>query len=200
MLFPSFSTARVRTGLACLLLALFVAAPSGYAQDDDDNEETKTLDPRVAEDLLKAYEKLEEEEYESALSELNRLLDRRGDRMKDFDKASVLQIRGTAYVNLEDIDKAAEDFAAAIALDALPASQQNQLRFNLAQIYFVNERYEDSLDMFEEWMKADVEVKDSTYFMISAAHYNLDSCARRWTRSRRRSICPTSRSVVITIC
>jgi len=173
-LFPSFSTARVRTGLACLLLALFVAAPSGYAQDDDDNEETKTLDPRVAEDLLKAYEKLEEEEYESALSELNRLLDRRGDRMKDFDKASVLQIRGTAYVNLEDIDKAAEDFASAIALDALPASQQNQLRFNLAQIYFVNERYEDSLDMFEEWMQADVEVEDSTYFMIAAAHYNLD--------------------------
>ena len=175
MLFLSFSNARFRAGLACLLLALFVAAPSGYAQDDDDNEETKTLDPRVAEDLLKAYEKLEEEEYDSALRELNRLLDRRGDRMKDFDKASVLQIRGTAYVNLEEIDEAAEDFAAAIALDALPSSQQNQLRFNLAQIFFVNERYEDSLDMFEEWMKADdVEVKDSTYFMISAAHYNLD--------------------------
>lgn len=174
MLFLSFSTARVRASLACLLFALFVAAPSGYAQNNNDDEETKTLDPRVAEDLLKAYEKLEDEEYDSALRELNRLLDRRGDRMKDFDKASVLQIRGTAYVNLEDIDKAAEDFAAAIALDALPSSQQNQLRFNLAQIYFVNERYEDSLDMFEEWMKADVEVKDSTYFMISAAHYNLD--------------------------
>lgn len=174
VMFPSISIPRVSTLLGCLAMALAVAATPLHAQDDDDDGEAKTLDPRVAQDLLGAYEKLENEEYEQALRELNRLMDRRGDNMKDFDKASVLQIRGTAYVNIDDLDNAVEDFTGALALDALPSDQQNQLRFNVAQIFFVNERYEDSLRMFEEWMKADVEVTHSTYFMIAAAHYNID--------------------------
>ena len=133
-----------------------------------------TLDPRVAQDLLKAYELLEEEQYDDALEELDDLIDSRGDSMKPFDKASVLQIRGTAHVNLENLDEALEDFSAALELDALPEDQQNRLRFNLAQIYFVNERYRESIRLFEQWMQADVKVTDTAYFMLGAAHYNLD--------------------------
>ena len=174
MLISNSSTALARVILVCIMSMLLVAAPSLHAQDDKEEEETKTLDPRVAEDLLGAYEKIEEEEYEAALSDLNKLLDRRGDRMKPFDKASVLQVRGSAHVNLDDLENAVEDFAEAISLDALPTEQQNRLRYNVAQIYFVNERYEDALRMFDEWMKGDVEVTETSYFMIAAAHYNLD--------------------------
>jgi len=175
---PQFSTApQLFLILATVLMVLL--AGSLVAQDDsgsDDNEgSVPSLDPRVAQDLLQAYELLEEDEYQDALQRLNKLLDRRGDSMKPFDKASVLQIRGTTYVNLDDMDRALEDFSAALNLNALPENQQNRLRFNLAQIYFVNERYEDSIRLFEEWMKADVEVTDTTYFMLGAAYYNLDN-------------------------
>ena len=174
MLISNSLTALARVILVCIMSMLLVAAPSLHAQDDEEEEETKTLDPRVAEDLLGAYEKIEAEEYQAALSDLNKLLDRRGDRMKPFDKASVLQVRGSAHVNLDDLENAVEDFAEAISLDALPTEQQNRLRYNVAQIYFVNERYEDALRMFDEWMKGDVEVTETSYFMIAAAHYNLD--------------------------
>ncbi|MEX2499724.1 MAG: tetratricopeptide repeat protein [Wenzhouxiangellaceae bacterium] len=158
---------------------LFLAAGVLVAQDDTDGQDqdgavVPTLDPRVAQDLLSAYELLEDEEYQQALQQLNRLMERRGDSMKDFDKASVLQIRGTAHVNLDDMDSALEDFSAALQLEALPEDQQNRLRFNLAQIYFVNEHYQESIQLFEEWMKADVKVTDSAYFMLGAAYYNLD--------------------------
>ncbi|MFU8877483.1 MAG: tetratricopeptide repeat protein, partial [Wenzhouxiangellaceae bacterium] len=104
------------------------------------------------------------------------LMDRRGEDMKDFDKASVLQIRGTAHVNLDDLDSALRDFEQAVRLNALPEDQQNRLRFNMAQIYFVNERYEESIRLFEEWMQQpDVEITHTTYFMLGAAHYNLDN-------------------------
>ena len=161
--------------LAAVLMLLLAGAV--VAQDDegeDEQESVPTLDPRVAQDLLEAYESLENEEYETALEQLNKLLDRRGDSMKPFDKASVLQIRGTAHVNLENLDQALDDFSAALELDALPSDQQNRLRFNLAQIYFVNERYRESIRLFEQWMQADVKVTDTAYFMLGAAHYNLD--------------------------
>jgi len=163
--------------LATLLMFLFTGA---LLAQDDSREEKKddpvpTLDPRVASDLLEAYELLEEDENQEALEKLNGLINRRGDSMKPFDKASVLQIRGTTHVNLEDMDSALDDFSAALNLNALPEDQQNRLRFNLAQIYFVNERYQDSIRLFEEWMKADVKVTDTAYFMLGAAYYNLDN-------------------------
>src|SRR6056297_886939 len=163
--------------LATLLMFLFTGA---LLAQDDSREEKKddpvpTLDPRVASDLLEAYELLEEDENQEALEKLNGLINRRGDSMKPFDKASVLQIRGTTHVNLEDMDSALDDFSAAVNLNALPEDQQNRLRFNLAQIYFVNERYQDSIRLFEEWMKADVKVTDTAYFMLGAAYYNLDN-------------------------
>ncbi|HMB38805.1 MAG TPA: tetratricopeptide repeat protein [Wenzhouxiangellaceae bacterium] len=174
-----FATGRsmlvILTAVLMLLFAGALAAQDDSRDEKKEDESVPTLDPRVAQDLLDAYELLEEDEYQEALVKLNRLMDRRGDSMKDFDKASVLQIRGTTHVNLEDMDSALEDFSAALNLEALPEDQQNRLRFNLAQIYFVNERYEDSIRLFEEWMQADVEVTDSAYFMLGAAYYNLDN-------------------------
>jgi tetratricopeptide (TPR) repeat protein len=158
---------------------MFLFAGALVAQDDSrekkKNDPVPTLDPRVASDLLEAYELLEEDENQEALQKLNSLMNRRGDSMKPFDKASVLQIRGTTYVNLEDMDSALDDFSAALNLNALPEDQQNRLRFNLAQIFFVNERYEDSIRLFEEWMRADVKVTDTAWFMLAAAYYNLDN-------------------------
>lgn len=163
-----------------VLLALLLGAPATAQQrgsgdrGNTEQEETPSLDPRVAESLLAAYELLEEDENQRALERLNTLMNRRGDDMKPFDKASVLQIRGQTHVNLEDLDRALVDFAAALELNALPAEQQNRLRFNMAQLYFIDERYEESIRLFEAWMQSDVNVSDMAYFMLSAAYYNLE--------------------------
>jgi len=159
--------------LVALLVAVAVPAQQDD-RDDRDDDRVQTLDPRVAEDLLEAYEKLQEEEFEEGLQQLDQLMNRRGDSMKPFDKASVLQVRGTAHVNVDDLDGALSDFADALALNALPEDQQNELRYNLAQLYFINERYEESIRLFEQWMQSGVDVTDTAYFMLGASHYNLE--------------------------
>src|SRR6056297_3194756 len=100
--------------LATLLMFLFTGAllAQNDSRDDKKDDPVPTLDPRVASDLLEAYELLEEDRNQEALEELNALMNRRGDSMKGFDKASVLQIRGTTYVNLDDLDSALIDFSA----------------------------------------------------------------------------------------
>jgi len=166
-----------RWQLACLsvLLCFALVGFQAQAQDDDDDSRQQSLNPAVAQDLLSAYELIEADDHAAALEELNELMDRRGDSMQPFDRASVLQIRGTAYVNLDDYDRALSDFEAAIATRALPVDQENRLRFNMAQLNFVLERYADAIELFETWMaQGDVEITDTTYFMLAAAHYNLE--------------------------
>src|SRR6056297_2151594 len=166
-----------RRQLACLsvLLCVALAGSLAQAQDDDDDRRQQSLNPAVAQDLLSAYELIEADDHAAALEELNQLMNRRGDSMQPFDRASVLQIRGTAYVNLDDYDRALSDFEAAIATRALPVDQENRLRFNMAQLNFVLERYADAIELFDTWMaQGDVEITDTTYFMLAAAHYNLE--------------------------
>jgi tetratricopeptide (TPR) repeat protein len=156
------------------LVAMGMLGTAAMAQDDDERRQ-QSLNPAVAQDLLSAYELIEADDHAAALEELNELMDRRGEDMRPFDRASVLQIRGTAYVNLDDFDRALRDFEEAIELEALPVDQENRLRFNMAQLNFVLERYADAITLFETWMaQGDVEITDTTYFMLAAAHYNLE--------------------------
>lgn len=162
---------RLKRAMALLVAVAVLLLAAGPAL----GQQSQMLDPRVANSLLEAYEKIEEDDPEGALQDLNDLMADRGDDMKPFDRATVLQIRGTAHINLENIDAALDDYSEALRLNALPEEQQNRLRFNLAQLYFVTEQYERSLEFFEEWMALeDVEITHSTYFMVAAAHYNLE--------------------------
>ena len=166
-------TESARWLTVCILGAVLLL-PASMALGGQSGQ-SQTLDPRVAGDLLDAYEKIEDGEYEDGLRLLNRLMERRGENMKDFDRASVLQIRGTAHINLENVEPAMRDFRDALRLNALPEQQQNQLRLNLAQLYFVSERWEESLELFEEWMaQDDVRIEHTTWFMLAAAHYQLE--------------------------
>ena len=137
-----------------------------------------TLSPAVATDLLEAYELLENDETEEALARLNRLMSRRGEAMTEFDRASVLQIRGSAHVNLDDYESGLADFENAIAQGALPAEQTSRLRFNMAQLYFVTEQYEKSIEFFERWLAEDPEPTANTWFMLAGAHYQVGNFER----------------------
>lgn len=161
------------------LLALGVVAvtapatPAAAQQDNKDNDRRKSqsLDPSVAKDLLSAYEQMQNEKYQDALAELNKLMDRRGGSMKAFDKASVLQIRGTVYVNLENFPAAIKDFVAALDLNALPDNQAAQLRFNVAQLYFQQENYPAAIKYLTQWINETESPNADAYYLLSAAYY-----------------------------
>lgn len=163
----STSSVALRAGQLFLILALLFASFSVQAQSG-------TLSPAVAGDLLKAYEELEVENYSGALQQLNDLIARRGDKMRDFDRASVLQIRGSAHVSMENYQAAINDFSEVLRLNALPEEQNVRMRFNMAQLYFVTEQFRASVDFFEDWLAVEENPSDSAFFMLSAAYYYLD--------------------------
>jgi len=159
------------TKLLGVLVLLMVSMGWSAANADEPGQ----LSPAVGRDLLAAFELMEEEKNREALTKLNTLMAERGGSMTRFERASVLQIRGSVHANLENLDESLNDFAEALELNALPAPQNSRLRFNLAQLYFVTERYEESIIFFNRWLQEDdAEATENTYFMLAAAHYHLD--------------------------
>lgn len=176
-------TGSVMQYFKAILLGFFlvfgtVAATMSYAQNGDDEQEeeeqTETLNPRIAKSLLEAYEDLKEEKYEEGLVKLNTLLETQREYMKPFDLASVLQIRGSALVNMDRYDEALQDFKRALELDALPRSQNVQLMFNVAQLYFQQEDYEQAIHYLKRWIAAVDEPNHNAYFMLAAGYYYLE--------------------------
>jgi tetratricopeptide (TPR) repeat protein len=163
------------TGVAILGLSLAIGtAGTATAQSGEERKPAQSLDPNVARDLLAAYEDLQNKRAKQGLDKLNALLQSRGDRMKPFDRASVLQIRGSAYVNLENYKAAIRDFEEALKLDALPPEQNSQLRFNVAQLHFQDENYPAAIRYLERWLLEVDSPSANAYYLLAAAHYYSD--------------------------
>lgn len=153
-------------------------ATTPHAQESEGKKQgnrTETLDPRVARELTAAYEELQADEFQRALTKLNSLIESRGDDMKPFDLASVLQIRGAALINLERHDKALRDFERALELDALPEEQNTQLLFNVAQLHFRSENYREAVRYLEQWIGRAEKPNHNAYYMLAAGHYYLEN-------------------------
>lgn len=169
---------RLQTTVAVALVSLLIGlatVSTATAQSNEERKPAQSLDPNVARDLLGAYEDLQNKRARQGLEKLNTLLQSRGDRMKPFDRASVLQIRGSAYVNLENYKAAIKDFEEALKLDALPPDQNSQLRFNVAQLHFQDENYPAAIRYLERWL---LEVDDpgaNAFYLLAAAHYYSDN-------------------------
>mgnify|MGYP003111178813 FL=1 len=168
-----------RAGACGAALAVAVLCGAGalssvaHAQDESPQargETVQSLDPRVAKQLLAAYEKLEAENFKGALADLNRLVQQAGE-MKPFDRASVYQIRGQAHVNVDRVDLALNDFKAALAENALPAEASLQLRYNVAQLQFQQENYKEAIRGLTEWMRATDNPGANAWFLLAAAYY-----------------------------
>ncbi len=74
----------------------------------------------------------------------------------------VLNLKGACLVNLRDFDRAAELFAK--SLELYPGFWQT--RFNLAEMYFVRERFKESLEMFSGLLEGETEFDGATQRLI----------------------------------
>lgn len=169
-------TVRLR---AALLIAVALAGiwrpASVQAKEEPKRRQAESLSPAVAKDLLAAYELVQNDKLSDSLASLNNLMQRRGESMKPFDKASVLQIRGTVHASLDRHSAAIQDFQEALSLDALPPEPSAQLRYNLAQLHFQSENYQQAATTMQAWISATPNAPHNAWYVLAAAHYYLQN-------------------------
>ena len=133
-----------------------------------------TLDPAIGGALTKIYELMTAEQYQLALAEFNKLLAERGDRMKPFERATTLELRGSVKANLQDYRGALRDFEDALKTGALPPERNNQLRYFIAQLYFQLEDYQSAIRGLQEWIRIAqaecLKVDPNAYYLLAAAY------------------------------
>jgi len=137
--------------IAILMLSGIMAGPA-LAQTNtcgvQRNVKAGLLDEATYKQLNRAYEEVGAENYDGAYDFLIKIRARARD---DYLKAVVAQ--GLAQVEWArgNYDPALQYFEEAVALDALPDQPHFALMYQIAQLYYMKERYDESLERLDLW-------------------------------------------------
>jgi tetratricopeptide (TPR) repeat protein len=138
--------------LLATLAALTVAGPAsaqGRACGVERNPGTGTLDELTWKQLNAIYEDVGEERYDQAYVDLQKLLGRAG---RDTYLQAVLN-QALAQVEWArgNYDPALRYFETAVELNTLPDEAHFALMYQIAQLYFMKDRYDDALANLDLW-------------------------------------------------
>ena len=138
--------------LACCLVLGAVGqavAQSDTCKPPHRNVGTGTLDEMTWKQLNSIYEAVGEERYDEAYESLRKLLNRAG---RDRYLQAIIN-QGLAQVEWSRgrYEPALNYFEKAVELDALPDEAHFALMYQIAQLYFMQDRYDEALERLDLW-------------------------------------------------
>ncbi len=132
----------------------------------------KALDELTYKDLNQAYELVGEEKYNEAYNHLRKMLDRAG--KDEYLQAILYQALAQVEWSRNNFDPALQYFEKAVQLDALPNQAHFALMYQIAQLYYMKERYADALNRLDLWFCTAPEEKitSAAYVLQASIHVN----------------------------
>lgn len=130
--------APLRYLLIVLLLLAIPASSFGLMRD------------QIAKRLERVLEFIDEERYQDAHALLTQIAGFQGNN--DYETSLIYQNKAFVEINLERYDLALDSFERALRAGELPPETNQQMRYNLMQLYMNAERFRDAINMTEEWL------------------------------------------------
>lgn len=149
--------------LFAILLSLFTGAVLASAK--------QSLSKQTFRQLQQAQEWLESGEDEKAIDQLQAMVGERAD--KPYEQAVVLQSLGYAEVAREQFSAAIPSLKRSLGMNVLPAEVQQELRYNLAQLYMATEAFAEAISQLHSWMALAQSQKAEAYVMLGSAYFQL---------------------------
>ena len=134
------------SGVFSVIALLLTVAPVS-AHEFQTVEENQVLRPRVGDQILRYIEAEQEGLWQDAANGYSALLEE--GRLQPFEEATVLQLRGRVYYELEQPLRAVTDWRRAINLNALGEETNNSLRLNSGQLLIGEADYAGGTQLIE---------------------------------------------------
>ena len=166
---------------ATLLISLLVTsvanAQRARDQEEQDTQQTRqaqAVSKDVYDDIQEAQEHVEAEppNYDQALRILNRLYD--PDDLTEYEQANVLNYIGFVYYNMENTPQAIRTYEQMLQIPSLEPQMAKQTTYTLAQLNMMEENYNDTLRLLNEWFVLETNPGPEPYILLAQVFYQLD--------------------------
>ena len=155
-----------------------------------------SMGAKVHEKLAEAQALSEDQQYAPALEILNSMRDGRK-KLNGYELASVWNLIGFIYYSQERHQQAERAYQTALQQAELPVALESSLRYTLAQLYALQERYRESANMLLSWLKITTDPGPEPYVLLAQSYYQIEeiapalaSISKAFELSRRRATSP----------
>jgi tetratricopeptide (TPR) repeat protein len=181
-----------------LLLGIFVAgAGSAYGQSSEkqsakekrqierekrqaeratrDKQKTKqaqAVSKAVYDKITAAQEKVEAEDYNGALRDLQIL--NNNPKLTEYEKSNVLNYIGFVYYNMGNITGAITTYVEMLRIASLEEQIRKQTVYTLAQLYTMEEQYINAIRLLEEWFTLELNPRSDPYILYAQNLYQVN--------------------------
>jgi tetratricopeptide (TPR) repeat protein len=169
-------TSRNSLKIAALLLCGLFAFGTATAQDQEGQPKQKTkqaqaVSKEVYDKIQKAQEMVDGKDYQGALRALNSLYN--PDKLTEYEQANVLNYIGFVYYNMDDIPGAIRTYVKLLALPGLEPQLAKQTTYTLAQLYTMEEQYDNALNTLEKWFVLETNPPPEAYMLKAQNLYQV---------------------------
>ncbi len=168
------------TALAALGMGLVLSGslPTAIAQENKPPEEKKAagaiMDPSTGQHLKAAVEAIQAQHYpeaEAALGELDL------DRLSPYERSRAEELFAVVEQLQGRYGRAREHLKQAIASGGLNDQEASTARFQIAQLYMAENKWQEGADALQEWFKTAQNPNSAAYHLLAVAYYQMGNHA-----------------------
>ena len=181
---------------AAVLISSLFLTPAAFAQESgaenaEERPETRRRTPAMREQVYQRLadaqecaegtideeteEVLEPPDMECAVELLERVRNMRG--LNSYEVAQMWNFYAFIYFAQDDYDGAIRAYEMVMEQPDLPLGMDTTTRFTLTQLYFQQERYQESLDMLALWFEIAVDPGPDPYILRAQLYYSMQLSA-----------------------
>jgi tetratricopeptide (TPR) repeat protein len=164
------------TALLGCLLALLVCGAAEGKKDKEKERKQYTVGESMHEKLIAAQDAFAADDMVAAREVLEPLA-KRERRLNPYERALVYLYLAHTAANQELYDESLAYFEKCLAEDALPAAQQLNTRFNVAQLYLAAERFAEAIRSLELWFEVAENPNSVAFYLLAVARYQVGDVA-----------------------
>ena len=176
--------------LGLLVVAVVVVLPAA-AQEAGSARASRAAPPELsvatAKVLNVAIEALGKEHYDEAATAIATL---QGSRLSPYERSRLEQIRFNLAYARGHYDEARAHLVAAIDAGGLNTQEIEQARYQAAQVYMMEERWQEGAAALEQWFASVPNPNSAAYYLLAVAYYQMGD--------HDRALAPAQRAVDLT--
>ena len=155
-------------------VATAAAQEEGQAQKQQETRRTPALRNKVYEKLAEAQAAAEAKDLDTAAKVLDDMLaGRRDNELNSYELANVYNLYAFIHYSREDYPSALQAYENVIKQPDIPLAMEINTRFTVAQLYFVQERWQQGIDALLAWFEMTTTPNANAYVLLAQGYYQL---------------------------
>ncbi len=163
-----------QTALGPILSGVASAQAQEEAKKEQETRRTPALRNKVYEKLAEAQAAAEAKDMATAQKILDAMLaGRRDNELNSYELANVYNLYAFIHYSREDYTSALQSYENVIKQPDIPLAMEINTRFTVAQLYFVQERWQDGVNALLKWFDMTTTPNANAYVLLAQGYYQL---------------------------